>query len=255
MSEHKAFDKNFMIKDMVAIVTGGASGIGKATASLFAEKGAKVILFDRSDDVKEVACEISQGASGVKLDITDMKQIDNAVTEVKEEFGAINILCNIAGLGSASWANEITQEEWNRILSVNLTALFFMSQRVGREMIAAGKGGKIINMASQAGIVAIDGHVAYSASKAGVLAVTRALALEWGKYNITVNAISPTVILTPMSAEYWSGTRGEAHLSLIPAGRFGYPDEVAACALFLASDAANLVNGANLVIDGGFSIR
>jgi len=122
-------------------------------------------------------------------------------------------------------------------------------------MIAAGKGGKIINMASQAGIVAIDGHVAYSASKAGVLAVTRALALEWGKYNITVNAISPTVILTPMSAEYWSGTRGEAHLSLIPAGRFGYPDEVAACALFLASDAANLVNGANLVIDGGFSIR
>ena len=109
-------------------------------------------------------------------------------------------------------------------------------------------------MASQAGIVALFGHVAYSASKAGLLAVTRDLALEWGQYGITTNAISPTVVMTPMARDYWVGERGAAHLAQIPVGRFAEMDEVAMAACYLASDAATMINGANLVLDGGFTI-
>jgi NAD(P)-dependent dehydrogenase (short-subunit alcohol dehydrogenase family) len=129
-----------------------------------------------------------------------------------------------------------------------------MAQSVGRHMIEAG-GGKIINMASQAGLVALDNHVAYCASKAGVISVTKNLAFEWGQYNINVNSISPTVILTELGKKAWAGEVGEAMKKLIPAGRFGYPEEVAAVALFLASDAANLITGENIVIDGGYTIK
>ena len=121
-------------------------------------------------------------------------------------------------------------------------------------MIKAGRGGRIINMSSQAGVVALPGHIAYSASKGGLMAITRALALEWGKYGITVNSVAPTVVMTPMSRDYWVGERGAAHLAQIPAGRFAEMDEVAMVYVFLASDAAAMINGANIVIDGGFTI-
>ncbi len=170
------------------------------------------------------------------------------------KFRSHDILCNIAGLGSGTAAAEISKEEFDKVLQVNLNAAFYMAQIVGRRMIAAGRGGRIINMASQAGIVALFGHVAYSASKAGLLAVTRDLALEWGQYGITTNAISPTVVMTPMARDYWVGERGAAHLAQIPVGRFAEMDEVAMAACYLASDAATMINGANLVLDGGFTI-
>jgi len=122
-------------------------------------------------------------------------------------------------------------------------------------MIERGEGGRIINIASDAGIVAIKDHVAYSASKAGLLAVTRSLALEWGKYGITCNAISPCVVMTPMSRAYWVGERAERHLEQIPVGRFAEMDEIAAAVAFLASDGAQMINGHNLSIDGGFTIN
>ena len=122
-------------------------------------------------------------------------------------------------------------------------------------MIRQGRGGRIINMSSQAGVVALYGHVAYSASKAGLMAVTRDLALEWGKYGITVNSVAPTVVMTPMAKDYWVGERAEAHLAQIPAGRFAEMDEVAMAFVYLASDAAAMINGSNLVIDGGFTIN
>lgn len=121
-------------------------------------------------------------------------------------------------------------------------------------MISNG-GGKIINMASQAGIVALDRHVAYCASKAGIISITKTFAAEWGKYNINVNSISPTVILTELGKKAWGGETGELMKKKIPVGRFGYPDEVAAVALFLASDASNLITGENIVIDGGYTIQ
>ena len=130
-----------------------------------------------------------------------------------------------------------------------------MARAAGRRMIAAGRGGRIVNLASQAGTVAIEGHVAYCASKFGVIGLTRTLALEWGRHGITVNSISPTVVLTDLGRSAWSGAKGDALKAQIPTGRFAEPEEIAAAAVFLASAEAAMVNGADLVVDGGYTIR
>ena len=129
-----------------------------------------------------------------------------------------------------------------------------MAQFVGREMIK-GKGGKIINLASQAGVVGLDKHVAYCTSKAGIIGMTKVLALEWAEFHINVNSISPTVVLTELGKKAWAGEVGEAMKKKIPVGRFAFPEEIAAVALFLASDAAAMITGENIVIDGGFTIQ
>lgn len=253
MNSYKEFDINLSLAGKTALITGGASGIGNAIAKMMTKKGAKTILFDINPTVKQAAEEIP-GAVGICVDISNYALAESAVDATIAEVGPIDILCNIAGLGSGTAATEISKEEFDKVLQVNLNAAFYMAQIVGRRMIAAGRGGRIINMASQAGIVALFGHVAYSASKAGLLAVTRDLALEWGQYGITTNAISPTVVMTPMARDYWVGERGAAHLAQIPVGRFAEMDEVAMAACYLASDAATMINGANLVLDGGFTI-
>ena len=248
------FDINFSLKGKVALITGGASGIGKATAELFSAKGASVAIVDVNMDTEGIAARISPDVMGVRADITVTSEIDRVIESVSERFGRIDILCNIAGLGHSDNAENITEADWEKVVSVNMTALFFMCQRVGRHMIRRGAGGKIINMSSQAGIVGLAQHACYGATKAAVINITKTLANEWGKYKINVNAVSPTVILTPMSSEYWSGERGEDFLKKIPLNRFGSMAEAAACFVFLASDAANLITGENLVIDGGFTI-
>lgn len=252
MKEYKGFDENLSLNGKVAVVTGGASGIGNAAAKMMKRKGADVVLFDLAESVKEAAQEM--GAVAYALDITKPEQVQKAVDQIIEEKGKIDILCNIAGLGSGTPADEISEQEFVSVINVNLCGAFFVSQIVGREMIKAGNGGRIINMASQAGVVALYGHVAYSASKSGLLAVTRDLALEWGKYGITCNAVSPTVVMTPMARDYWVGERGAAHLAQIPAGRFAEMDEIAMAVTYLASDAAAMINGANIVVDGGFTV-
>ena len=138
-------------------------------------------------------------------------------------------------------------------MAINLKAPFLLSQEVGRRMITAG-GGKIINIASQAAVIALDRHVAYCASKAGLIGMTRVLALEWVEYGITVNAISPTIVLTELGKKAWAGRVGEDMKRRIPVGRFAQPEEVAAAALFLASAAADMITGENLIIDGGYTI-
>ncbi len=238
--------------DKVVIITGGASGIGLSTAQLFSKEGAKVILFDRNKNITSIATSISPKVSGFEVDVTDQDKVKEVVKIVKDTFGTIDILCNIAGVGHSAPPEHMNMNDWDTVLAINLTSLFFLSQQVGKEMIQQGNG-KIINIASQAGVVAIPNHVAYSVSKAGVLAITRGLALDWGKYGITVNAISPTVVLTPMAADYWVGERAESHLKQIPIGRFAYPEEVAHAVLYLASEHANIMNGANLILDGGFT--
>jgi D-threitol dehydrogenase (NAD+) len=143
---------------------------------------------------------------------------------------------------------------WKRTIDVNLTGSFIVAQAIGRHMIAEG-GGRIINLASQAGSVAIDEHVAYCTSKFGVIGLTKVLALEWGEFGITVNSISPTVVLTELGKSAWAGAKGEAMIGQIPAGRFAEPCEIAAAAVFLASDASGMFNGADLIIDGGYTIK
>lgn len=253
MNLDKQFYDKLDLKEKVSIITGGASGIGLSTAQLFAHKGAKVIIIDLKENTQNIAKTLNCDALGIRADITDIKQILDCISIILNTFGKIDILCNIAGIGHSNSPENIEEEEWKNVINVNLSALFFISQKVGEVMIRQRSGGKIVNMASQAGIVAIQNHVAYSASKAGVIAITRALALDWGKYDINVNAISPTVVLTPMAIDYWIGERADSHLKQIPKGRFVYPEEVAYAVFYLASSASDMINGANLVMDGGFT--
>ncbi|EKK7200548.1 D-threitol dehydrogenase [Listeria innocua] len=251
----KGFDKDFNITDKVAVVTGAASGIGKAMAELFSEKGAYVVLLDIKEDVKDVAAQINPSRTlALQVDITKKENIEKVVAEIKKVYPKIDILANSAGVVLLEKAEDLPEEYWDKTMELNLKGSFLMAQIIGREMIATG-GGKIVNMASQASVIALDKHVAYCASKAAIVSMTQVLAMEWAPYNINVNAISPTVILTELGKKAWAGQVGEDMKKLIPAGRFGYPEEVAACALFLVSDAASLITGENLIIDGGYTIK
>ncbi|MBC1726284.1 D-threitol dehydrogenase [Listeria seeligeri] len=251
----RGFDKDFNITDKVAVVTGAASGIGKAMAELFSEKGAYVVLLDIKEDVKDIAAKINPSRTlALQVDITKKENIENTVAEIKKVYPKIDILANSAGVALLEKAEDLPEEYWDKTMELNLKGSFLMAQIIGREMIATG-GGKIVNMASQASVIALDKHVAYCASKAAIVSMTQVLAMEWAPYNINVNAISPTVILTELGKKAWAGQVGEDMKKLIPAGRFGYPEEVAACALFLVSDAASLITGENLIIDGGYTIK
>jgi NAD(P)-dependent dehydrogenase (short-subunit alcohol dehydrogenase family) len=253
----QGIDKNFSLENKVALITGGAAGIGRAIADLFGEKGAKLVLVDRSEAVKAVEMEFSNNgieALGIAADITVRENIERFVTEAGDRFGTIDILVSNAGVVLLAPAEELSDEAWDATMSVNLRAPFMISQIVGRKMIAQ-KSGKIINLASQAGIVALDKHLAYCASKAAVISLTKVLAYEWGRYNINVNSISPTVVLTELGKKAWAGPVGDAFKEKIPVGRFAYPEEIAAAALFLASNAADMISGENLVIDGGYTIQ
>lgn len=256
--EYTDFDRNFGLEGKIAMVTGAAQGIGKAIAVMFAQKGADIFLVDLKDDVRKVEEEITKfgrKATSFVGDLTKTDDVQNAVDQAISAFGRIDILSNTAGVVFLDDAEKLSEKEWDLTMAVNLKAVFMLSQAVGKKMIASGNGGKIINMASQAGLVALDNHVAYCASKAAVISITKTLAMEWGQFNIKVNSISPTVILTELGKKAWAGEVGENMKKLIPAGRFGYPEEVAAAAVFLASEAADLITGENLVIDGGYTIK
>ncbi|MEY3307963.1 MAG: Sorbitol dehydrogenase, partial [Pseudomonadota bacterium] len=233
----------FSLAGKVAIVTGAASGIGAAIAEAFAARGARVALLDMNRDAAQARAATISGAHAVACNVADNASVAAAVAEVQTAFGGIDILVNSAGIVDLAPAEDISAGAWDRTIAVNLTGSFLMAQAVGRTMIARGKGGRIVNLASQAGSVAIDGHVAYSASKFGIIGVTKTLALEWGRHGITVNSISPTVVLTELGRKAWDGPKGEAMKALIPTGRFAEPHEIASAAVFLASDEAAMING------------
>jgi NAD(P)-dependent dehydrogenase (short-subunit alcohol dehydrogenase family) len=239
----------------VAVVTGGGSGIGTAIAELFAASGARVAVLDLNlEAAAAVADRIGSDSFAVQVDVGDAGSVRTAVEAVLERAGTIDVLVNSAGVARLAPAEAIDQAAWQATLTVNLTGSFLMAQAVGRSMLANGHG-KIISLASQAGTVALPEHVAYCASKSGLLGMTRVLALEWGPRGITANTISPTVVLTPLGIGAWDNEKGRAHQAEVPVGRFAMPNEIAAVAAFLASDAANMINGADIVVDGGFTIR
>lgn len=247
---------DFRLDGKIAVITGAASGIGLAIAELFAQKGAVVCLCDRQ---KEKLAQIAQripGATAYSVDISDSCSISSMLEAILEKHHQIDILINSAGVGDIDWAEDMTEETWRKVIDINLTGTFLTSQAIGKIMVRAKQGGKIISLASQAGLVSIDKHVAYSASKAGIISMTKSLAYEWGKYGIQVNAISPTATETPIIHGYWDEKeRMKKTLEGIPAGRYCKPVEVACAALFLASESSNMITGENLVIDGGYTIH
>jgi 2-deoxy-D-gluconate 3-dehydrogenase len=252
----KPYSLDFRIDGKIAVITGAGSGIGRATAELFVEKGAFVCLLDCNKKSIEKISDEMHNASSYFVDVTDYSSICQVVESIIEEKGRIDILINSAGIGTIGWAQSFSENDWRRVLDINLTGTFLMSQRIGQEMIKAKNGGKIVCVASQAGIVAIDQHVAYSASKAGIISMVKSLAYEWGKYDIQVNAVSPTATETPIIVGYWDV--GEVHDKAIantPAGRFCKPAEIAAAVMFLSCGASNMITGSNLVVDGGYTIH
>ena len=242
----------------VAMVTGAGSGIGKAIAVAVAEAGADCVpteLPGRMADLESVCVEIEatgRRAVPLPLRLPDQASIDAVVTGALDAFGRIDILVNNAGVNIPRDALELTEADWDGVLDVNLKGLFFLSQRVAKEMLEGG--GKIVNIASQNGVVGYYKRAAYCSSKAGVVNITRVLALEWATYGINVNAVGPTFILTPLTQSTFDDpVLREDLLKRIPLGRVGRPEDVVGAVVFLASPAADLVTGHTLLVDGGWT--
>ena len=241
-------------QDQVVFVTGAARGIGQAIASAFLERGAKVVMADLLE-VKDAVPEAQRGrVLPLVGDLTDRENVTSFVEKAVETFGRVDVLVNNAGVVRLGPAEALSQEDWDLTTQINLTAPFMLTQEVGKRMIAQ-RGGKIVNIASQAAAIALDEHVAYCASKAGLVAMTKVWALEWAKHNINVNAVGPTVVLTELGKQAWAGEKGDMMKEKIPLGRFALPEEVAQTVLFLASDAAAMITGQMVLVDGGYTVQ
>ena len=248
----------FDLDGQVALVTGSSRGIGRDLARALAHAGARVGLGARNvADVGPLAEEIQADggtAASVQLDVRRRESVDAAVREMVERFGRLDVLVNNAGVGTNHDALEATEEEWDELMAVNLKGLFFTCQAAGRHMVGRGYG-RIVNMSSQAGHVGIRRHAAYCASKGGVEQLTRVLALEWAPHGVTVNAVAPTFIRTPGTAERLDDPDFLADvLARIPLGRVGSPMDVAGAAIFLASDDSDWITGTTIVVDGGQTV-
>lgn len=245
----------------VALVTGAASGIGRAQARLFAAAGAHVVAVDRdaagAASVASAIADDGESALGVAADLTDAADIARVVAAATGTFGRIDILGNTAGLHDGYIrALETTDEIWDRVFAVNVKAVFRLTNAVLPGMLAQG-GGVIVNVASVSATVAGGGGPAYTASKHAVLGFTRQLAYEYGRKGIRANALCPGMVETGMTRDVLSDAQSKLvkAVTAVPAGRYGQPDDIAAAALFLASDAAAFMHGAAMLVDGGLTVK
>jgi NAD(P)-dependent dehydrogenase (short-subunit alcohol dehydrogenase family) len=250
---------DFSLTDQVALITGASQGIGFGVAKALAHAGAKVAVAARSlADLEALAREIGadgRTARAFALDVRDTDNIHACVSAVQDAYGRLDILVNNAGVGANHPAIDVTEADWDEMMSVNLKGLFFCCQAAGRIMLRQGRG-RIINMSSQASVVGIRDHAVYCASKGGVNQLTRVLALEWSAKGVTVNAVAPTFIHTPGTAERLDdATYLQNVLTRIPIGRVGSITDVAAAVIYLASPAGALVTGSILVVDGGWTAQ
>jgi NAD(P)-dependent dehydrogenase (short-subunit alcohol dehydrogenase family) len=240
-----------------AVVTGAKGGMGKAAAILLAQSGADVAVIDRvieDGELEAVAHEIrslGRRSIAIQADVRSKTEVEQFIQQSVADLGTIDILVNSAGIVSASKMIDMPEEEWDETLDVNLKGTFLCCQAAARTMVKR-RAGNIINIASEYGLRAAVDRGAYCASKAGVINLTRVLALELAEYNVRVNAIAPGVIKTPLSWRCWTEPAVlKATEARIPLGRLGMPEEVASAILFLASDAGSYITGQNLLVDGG----
>jgi NAD(P)-dependent dehydrogenase (short-subunit alcohol dehydrogenase family) len=239
----------FSLQNKVVIVTGASKGIGRELIAPLEQAGAVVVPTARSDG--DLA---SLGPHAQRLDVRNLASIKQMVSAVVAKHGRIDVLVNNAGLGFARAALDVTEADWDEMMSVNLRGVFFMSQAVAHEMRAKGEGGRIVNISSQGGLVGLPDAAVYCASKGGMNMLTKALALEWAKDAITVNAVAPTFIYTPGTAPILDEPAMRASvLGKIPLGKFALTDDVAAAIIYLASEAGRMVTGTVLTVDGGWT--
>jgi D-sorbitol dehydrogenase (acceptor) len=256
------WSKIMKLADKIAVVTGGASGIGKAIVKRFFDEGARVVVADRNDAAAEaLARSLGAGAFDVPLDVTKQESIDRLVTVVTERAGGIDILVNCAAVYALTPLTEVSREQWSTMFSINVDGTFFTMQAVAKQMIKQGRGGKIVNLASQAGRRGERLGAAYCATKAAVISFTQSAGLALIEHQINVNAIAPGIIDTPMwdvvDSEFARienlpiGEKKRQVSEMIPFKRMGRPEEVAGCAVFLASEDSDYVIAQTYGVDGG----
>jgi NAD(P)-dependent dehydrogenase (short-subunit alcohol dehydrogenase family) len=259
-ARHRSPFARDVMRGETALITGGSKGIGRGIATYLGRHGARVLVTSRDSSAAETVARELQGqgldAAGYRLEVCDRSSIENLAERVWREHGPINLLVNNAGTNIPEKALDVSEESWDVVQGANLKGTFFMSQAIARRWVDDGARGAVVNISSQAGLVAIDKRAAYCSSKAGVVNLTRELALEWAEHGIRVNSVAPTFVLTPMTEPMFADPsfRDEV-MSMIPLGRAALPEEVGAATLFLASPAAELITGHTLVVDGGWTIH
>ena len=253
--------EQFSLRNKVTIVTGAARGLGKAMAQSLAQAGSDIVIADLDLDAAKQTANFLASEGGrtlaVRVDVTDPADVDKMTDEILSKLGRIDVLFNNAGI--SQWVNieEMSLEDWRRMMSVNLDSVFIVSKAVGKIMMKQGKGA-IVNTSSMSGVVVNTPQcqAAYNVSKAGVIMLTKSLASEWAKHNIRVNTIAPGYMETEMVEQFRTQHKDKIDLwtSLTPMNRMGKPHELGALAVYLASDASSYMTGAVCLIDGGYSI-
>lgn len=251
-------EKMFGLQGKTAVVTGGGRGIGQVVAQGLAKAGATVAIFTRSGAAKTVELIENEGGKAYDyvVDVTKEDQVEQALKDVYEKTGSLQVVFNNAGICIHKATLEASLAEWREVLEINLTGEYIVARAAGRIMIENGIKGSIINMASMSGscVNVPQWQASYNASKAGVIHMSRSLAVEWAPYGVRVNAISPGYINTPMSSETPKELR-DAWLPLIPQQRMGEPEELMPAILYLASQAAGYTTGSDVLVDGGYYAR
>lgn len=254
------------LKNKIAVITGGASGIGGAGTRIFSEAGATVVVLDVNEDAgKKLEAELNDAGGNIlfiKTDISNEESVKNAFDEIEKKYGRVDVLYNNASVflgGRDTGIAEVQSDIWKRVLAINLDGLYYCSKYAIKLMIQNGKGGSVINTASSAGVVGIPGCAAYTATKGATVTLTRSMAVDYGKYNIRTNCIAPAAIATEMVKE--SNLNDPAFdnefflKQITPLRRWGKPEDVANLACFLASDEAAYLNGVIIPCDGGITMN
>lgn len=244
---------NFDLKGRVAMVTGASSGFGEHFVRVLAAAGAQVVAGARREDrLRQLVAEVGpERALAVAMDVTDAASVAAAFAAAEARFGTVDVLVNNAGVAAPGLVHKTGEADWDWVVDTNLKGAWLVASETARRLLAAGKGGAIVNIASVLGLATSRGHGIYSATKAGVIQLTKHMALELAGKGIRVNAICPGYFKTEMNDEYFDSAAGQQYIAATPGGRLGRMDEIDGPLLLLASDAGSFINGALLPVDGG----